>query len=265
MTFGSRLVGWLLFLLGLIGTLICIALLTGTWYAQQRLHRMNQQAFSVIDNGLEAVEIQIESVPSRLVEVEVRLSTLIVQHRISRALPGHFHGKAKEQILKELARVIELLNRCDDWIAIGMQTVQLTDQAITLIQSDSKNESRKLAELQETLESMRQRLKNSTERIEELAYELNSVDPADLVSSLVIQKLGEHLPKLFQSFGQLRPQVTRFLETTHALNDEARVIRTKIDRWLLIGAFIATVAELWVGLGQLALIQMGLRRIRGIH
>src|SRR5688572_7365295 len=122
--FFKRVAGLIVFALGFLGVVACLAGAYGVWVIAVRLHDANDRVFAAVDRGLSKTEERVTAVQKRV--EQSKITTIEVRDKIR----NWGAAEAKERLVERLEidaqaeKLILQLETADSWLDASAETIR---------------------------------------------------------------------------------------------------------------------------------------------
>jgi methyl-accepting chemotaxis protein len=239
--------GCLAILLGGVGALATLALVGAVWFGAFKISPQVQKVSDQADQSLGQIEDSFDRLQQQLVTTADSVEKV-------RASAAKARGTAaKADIERMRGDILPLVERADAVHEALPPIAQTLDDAANLAEQTG-NKPRA------------DRLRASAGSVREAAKELDSVrDRAAAVrrAGASAQDVVDLAQETHGALASLNKALSGVKQETSNLRKGIPQAREALDQWKFAGAGIATGVLLWIGLGQLALVAWGRRRLAG--
>lgn len=251
--------------IGILGTLVCMVMVVLIW-------RVRGQLTATVDNTLGRVETILTRLQDRAGEANERIDRVResldnlnrgVQTRVA-ALQGVEPEQAAD--IDDLERRLRArLDQVQEWMTFIRSTAELVEQFFAMLESTSaflKTEDRTAESLvasiragQDELHTAASLLSAVREELADIRGNRNLEERAKRVETIT-SRIGESLTKLDGYGRQADEKLAESIGNVQALGDR---LRSKLTLYATLGTLLAV----WMAGGQLALAQLGRRKLAG--
>jgi methyl-accepting chemotaxis protein len=240
--------GCLAILLGFVGALVTLALVGAVWWGVFKIPPQVQKATEQADQTLTQVEDGLDRLQQQLVSTSRSVDK--VRAAAERAPADATLRDELDRLRGDLLPLVERADAVHDALPSLAQmlddTANLAEQGGNKARADRLHSSAgSLREAARTLDSVRDRAAAARKKrptAQELATLAQTTHDA-------LDSLTTALSGVKQETGNLRKGLPEAQQA--------------VDQWKIAGAGIATGVLLWIGIGQLALVAWGRRRLAG--
>jgi chromosome segregation ATPase len=247
----KRFLGLLAFLLGVTGSVVCVAAIILTWDASYRYLGQVVETAQKVEELLASANDRVQRMENGVAETRTRIASLETAARAvaARGEQSNPADRAKvEALLEALSSKIE---RAEDTAETLRSAALLLRNGADLAATVSRDE-----EKIELLRSAETALNETVATLEQLRDKLSKARRGDDLQGTaqdVADLAGAALPALAKVAGSIG-EVDRFLAQAEK---EVATLRGRIEFWKTAGPALVTLILAWVALGQVSLLARG--------
>lgn len=248
------------FVFGLLGTLLCIAVVVVVWVVSSRTIDATTEAFEIVDTTLTNVHERIENTSDKVEDLKITAEDVnegIKKWTVQTAASAANDKFALEEKGEKLSTG---LNKVDHVLEVSESKLNLIDKAMKVGgKLGVNNENERAAELAKNIGAAREQIADCTEVVDKITTGLASAEEMTEERSGKIVKLSAQavltLTATDERIDALNAKVTELqMKCSQAEKSTLKVIR-------LVTAVLIFLA-VWMGAGQISLLLRGWRAMR---
>lgn len=253
-----RLLGLLGFLLGVIGSIACIAAIVLCWWASYRYLGQAVQAAETVEEMAVSADTEVDEVLLEIRTNKPRLEELQqATQRVAKL------GKQSKQVDQE--RVRRFVQKLSPEIKQVEETIGTLRSAALLLKngarfavvfSEDEQQTERLRKVQETLGEAITTLQKVQGKLARARLE------DDLQSTA--KDLGEFATAAIKGVNLVEQTLSDASEFITSVKEEVASLRERILFWKTRGPALATLVLLWIALGQISLFTRGWSMMWGL-
>jgi hypothetical protein len=240
-------------LLGIFGTVLCVALATGIWYVESRVDRTREFMFERVGRSLVSidagvVEIQKVAAKSRLTIEDLRqratgLTKIQARDRLS----------ARLDLEPKVETLLEGLRQADLMLDMSYDTVQQVSRALEMgaelglsVRADTVDPlMERIAEVKSDLKTAIETATSLSERIDSNQSEIGDGERMERVAIIAA--------RLLATFGKVDSRLVSFQSRLANAREVVEEFNAKTHARIIATAVSATLFLAWMGAGQICL------------
>jgi chromosome segregation ATPase len=241
--------GFLAILLGGVGVILTIAIIGGVWWAAHqvavRVQHVTEQAdqtLTQVEDGLGRMQKELESTSEAVEAVRTAAREWLNS-------PG---TKAELERIRDT--LLPLLERTDALREVLPSVATLVDNVADFVEQTGQEKSRSQA-----LRSVAGNVRDAAGALE--AVRRDSAALRQKMSALTAKDLASLAERARRPVDLLATGLSDTKQESASLRAELPKLRRLVDDWKILGPAIITGILLWIGLGQLAIVAWGRRRL----
>jgi hypothetical protein len=261
MTRKLKLLPWLATVFGLLGVVACVAAILVIWSAGSRLTQVNENVFEGIDKTLAAVRGRVLRAQSRVQESKISTEDIEQSVRSWAAKESSERLASRLEIDAKAERLVMGLQQADLWLETSEESMRGVQQAFEMVSSlgapvDAKLVDRLLAQL----ESLRRRLKQSSETVDGIRQRLaETVETEELEER--IDEVARLALRVLATLGQIDARLGKSAERVVEARSKAQRLRSNTHTYIVIATIGVILLIVWMMAGQISLFRHGRARV----
>ena len=265
---GKRLLGLILFALGALGFVVCLAGIAGVWIAGSRVQQVNAEVFRQADELV--VQVDRRAAQAR----DAVGGTRELVDELKQTLRESATELVAERVAERVAslpeidnlerRLVSAMERADGLVQVSASTAELIEQmlaTIGVIAAQRNVDLKGASELAATIRSTRESLANASERladVQRVLVEIRQQRDVDVNLKQIAKLSLGMVAKLDVVQEQLTALRDRLEETRSRLGQ----LQGRMRAWVFAAQCLIALLIGWGGAGQYCLVLQGWRILR---
>jgi hypothetical protein len=250
-----RLLTYVVSLLGILGTVLCIGSVLGVWYAEVRIDRARKQLFEGIDQSLSRIDGRVVEIQKLAGQSKVTIEE--VQQRARELTRKEARDRLAERFEVEV-RIEKLaagLQQADSLLEISHESVQQIRQALELgselgfpLQADSVDP------LLQRIADVKNELQTAIDAVASLSSQTGKDDNSETPIAKM-EQIATLAARLLATFGTIDARFDSLRGRLTDARDAIGKLNAKTHARLVAAAIGATLFLMLMGAGQVCLWQ----------
>jgi chromosome segregation ATPase len=241
--------GYLAILLGGVGVILTLAITGGVWWAAHQLADRVQQVTEQADQSLTQVEEGLGRMQRELESTSEAVEA--VRTAAARERPNATGSKADVERMRNT--LLPLLERTDALREVLPAVASVIDNVAGLVEQTGQVKSRS-----DALRSVAGNVRDATTALESVRREAVALREKEAPTATDLANLAQRARR---PVDLLARGLSDTKQQSESLRAELPKLRRLVDDWKITGPAILTGILFWIGLGQLAIVAWGRRRL----
>jgi capsule polysaccharide export protein KpsE/RkpR len=265
---GKRLLGLVLFTLGTLGFVVCLAGVAGVWIAGSRVQQVNAEMFRQAD----ALVVQVDRRVTQARDVVGGTRELVdeLKQKLRESAAELVAERVAERVasLPEIdnleRQLVSAMERADGLVQVSASTAELIEQllaTIGVIAAQRKVDLKGASELAATIRSTRESLAEASERLAEvqrILVEIRQQRDRDVN----LKQIAELSFGMVAKLDLVQEQLTAFRDRLEETRSRLGQLQGTIRMWVFTAQGLISLLIGWGGAGQYCLVLQGWRILR---
>ena len=230
----KRILGLLGFLLGVIGVLLCLAVIVGAWWVNRPITDSLLQLFPPVEAALAFGDNMADSFSDFLGDTQDQFNTVADAKPVATQL---------EDEIEQIGIYVDIASGVVNGVEASVAGVEASAQAVDGLRGNGV--ARAAGQL--------------GDRLGELDARLNSVGS---LATDVREGRDGRIDDLNAQVDRLEGESAEFQSTIAQTQTEIDELKRKIPRWIDLGSLIVSLIFLWFGIAQYLLLKRGWQMMR---
>lgn len=265
---GQRLLGLVVFTLGVVGLVVCLAGIIGVWVAGSRVQQVNSEVFRQADE----LVLQVDRRAAQARDAVVGTRDLVDE--LKQTLRESVTELVTERVAERVASLPEIDNlerrlasgmeRADGLVQVSASTAELIEQLLAtlgVIATQRNVDLKSVSELTATIRSTRESLANASESLADVQRVLAEIRQQRDVD-VHLEQIAKLSLGIVASLDVVQEQLAAFRSRLAETRNRLGQLQDRIRVWILASQWLLLLLIGWGGAGQYCLLLQGWRILR---
>ncbi len=258
----TRLLPLLATVLGLLGTVVCVAAIAVVWFAGSRLSETNEIAFDRIDNALAAVGVRVGDAQTRVEESKITTEDIRQSVRSWTGKEANERLASRLDVEEKAQRLVAGLQQADVWLEASGASMQRVQQALVMGSSLGAPVNAELVDpLLEQLGEVRGRLQQTTETVDGIRERVTKTTEDNGLEGRV-DELAQLAVRVVATLGEVDSRLGESAVKVADAQTNAQQLGSKTHTYIVAMGICAVLLIAWMMAGQVALCRYGWKGYR---
>ena len=261
MTLLKRILSFLALTLGVLGTIVCLALIIGVWLVNAKLSATTQDLFGQVNDTLAEIRERVPPAQERFEAAKITVQD--IEHTLREWTKKEVGQQLSErlELSERTERLASSVQQADQWLEMSEAALELIQRVLSASRPSEVDKGKSVGALLEEIATLRTQLSE----IEDFANAVHErTTPGGDRKSIRerIEQAAQLAVRAAATLGLIEAGLEELDTKLYQAQLDLQELESSTLRWILIATLVITLLVLWMLAGQFSLCRWAWQGLR---